>query len=127
MTDKPLELPAPLVAVDVDLRDEPMMPLAVDRLRDSRFAAVFDAEAFRAGVLLWCASWHQVPCGSLPTDEFHLAQLAGFGRDVGAWREVSEEALHGFVRCSDGRLYHPEVCDYALCMLTARRRGAQRA
>ena len=27
------------------------------------------SNAFRAGVLLWCAAWHQVPAGSLPDDD----------------------------------------------------------
>ena len=103
----------PLVPAEVDLRDFAYMPLDVVRLRDSDLAAVSTGEGFRAAVMLWCASWHQQPAASLPDDDRLLARLAGFGRDVGAWEEVSEEALRGFVKCSDGRLYHPVIADKA--------------
>lgn len=108
------ELPAPLVAAEVDLRDFQYMELDVRVLRDSRFAAQVSGDAFRAGVLLWCAAWHQVPCGSLPDDDIELANLAGYGRFVKEWRKVRDEALMGFVRCSDARLYHEAVCAKAM-------------
>ena len=108
------EAPAPFVAADVDLRDYPYMALDVVRLRDSTLAITASAEGFRAAVLLWCAAWHQVPAGSLPDDDRTLAHLAGFGRDVKSWMQVREEALHGFVACSDGRLYHPVVAEKAV-------------
>jgi hypothetical protein len=82
------------------------MELDVRRLRDSEFAAGVTGEAFRAGVLLWCAAWHQVPAASLPDNDTELANLAGYGRVVKEWRKVREQALTGFVKCSDGRLYH---------------------
>lgn len=106
-------LPSPLLAAEVDLRDFQYMELDVRVLRDSRFAAQVSGDAFRAGVLLWCASWHQVPAGSLLDDDIELANLAGYGRFVKEWRKVRAEALHGFVRCSDGRLYHRAVCEKA--------------
>jgi hypothetical protein len=71
-------------------------------------------DAFRAAVLLWCASWHQVPAASLPTDDRLLANLAGYGRDMAGWAEVRGDALRGFVECSDGRLYHRVVAEKAL-------------
>jgi hypothetical protein len=104
------QFPAPLVAAEVDLRDFQYMELDVRVLRDSRFAAQVSGDAFRAGVLLWCAAWHQVPCGSLPDDDIELANLAGYGRFIKEWRKVRDEALLGFVLCSDGRLYHELVC-----------------
>jgi hypothetical protein len=106
-------LPAPLTPPDCDLTDFEFMPLDVRRLRDSRFTAAADAEAFRAGVLLWCASWHQVPAASVPDDDVELAQLAGYGRVVKEWVKTRPEALHGWIRCSDGRLYHPVVAEKA--------------
>lgn len=105
--------PDPMVADDVDLRDFAYMPLDVVRFRDSDFAALIDAEGFRAGVLLWCAAWHQVPCGSLPNDDRVLANLAGYGRSVVEWEKVKEAALHGWVVCSNNRLYHPVVAEKA--------------
>ncbi|MDB5552827.1 MAG: Uncharacterized protein JWL86_2811 [Rhizobium sp.] len=104
----------PLTPPDLDLRDFDWMPLQVVRLRDSGIVVVASAEAFRAAVLLWCASWHQVPAASLPNDEKMLCSLAGFGRDVKAWRAISDDALHGYVECSDGRLYHPVIAGFAI-------------
>jgi hypothetical protein len=54
------------------------------------------------------------PAASLPADERLLANLAGYGRDMKGWAEVRDDALHGFVECSDGRLYHPVVAEKAL-------------
>jgi hypothetical protein len=106
--------PEPLTPSDLDLRDFEWMPLQVVRLRDSGIVVVASAEAFRAAVLLWCASWHQVPAASLPKDEKMLCSLAGFGRDLKTWRGLASEALHGFVECSDGRLYHPVIAEKAI-------------
>lgn len=106
--------PPPLVPAEVDLRDFQYMELDVRVLRDSRFAAQVSGDAFRAGVLLWCAAWHQVPAGSLPDDDIELASLAGYGRFFKEWRKVREEALMQFTLCSDGRLYHTTVCEKAM-------------
>lgn len=89
------------------------MPLDVVRLRDSDLAATETAEAFRAAVMLWCASWHQLPAASLPDDDRVLANLAGYGRVVKEWQKEREGALRGWVKCADGRLYHPVVAEKA--------------
>ena len=68
------QLPAPPVPVDADLTHYDDMPLEVRRLRDSGIAGVADAEAFRCGVLSWCAAWHQVPAGSLPAADADLCR-----------------------------------------------------
>jgi hypothetical protein len=115
-----MTLPAPLVAAEIDLRDFQYMELDVQLLRDSKFAAEVDAEAFRAGVLLWCAAWHQVPAGSLPDNDVELSNLAGFGRVVKEWRKVRDQALSLFVRCSDGRLYHPVIAEKAAAAWSAK-------
>jgi hypothetical protein len=104
----------PLVPNDVDLRGMPFMPLDVNRLRDSQLSISATGDEFRAAVLLWCASWNQVPAASLPDDELSLAAYAGYARDVKGWRKVRKGALRGFVMCSDGRWYHPVVADKAL-------------
>jgi hypothetical protein len=110
LTDR---LPEPLTPADCDLRDFAFMPLDVVRLRDSDLAATETAEAFRAAVLLWCASWHQLPAASLPDDDRVLANLAGYGRVVKEWQKEREGALRGWVKCEDGRLYHPVVAEKA--------------
>ncbi|MEQ6329219.1 DUF1376 domain-containing protein [Pseudomonas chengduensis] len=108
------DLPAPLVPADVDLRGLPFMPLDVNRLRDSDLAIEASGDEFRAAVLLWCASWNQVPAGSLPDAEQALAAYAGFGRDLKSWKKVRDGALRGFLKCADGRLYHPVVAEKAI-------------
>ncbi|MCR6734461.1 MAG: YdaU family protein [Afipia sp.] len=111
----------PLTPPELDLRDFPYMPLDVVRLRDSDLAVVASGEEFRTAVLLWCASWHQVPAASLPSDDRLLASLAGFGRDLKGWKAVREAALRGFVKCDDGRLYHPVIAEKAIEAGTKRR------
>jgi hypothetical protein len=106
-------MPAPLTPVDCDLRDFAFMPLDVVRLRDSDLAVTAEADEFRCAVLLWCASWHQVPAASLPDDDKILAQYAGYGRVVKEWMKVRTGALRGWVKCADGRLYHPVVAEKA--------------
>lgn len=105
---------APLTPADCDLQDFQYMPLDVRRLRDSDLAAMESPEACWAAVLLWSASWHQVPAGSLPDDDRVLANLAGYGRVVKEWKRVKDGALRGWVKCEDGRLYHPVVAEKAL-------------
>src|SRR4051812_27243663 len=93
----------PLVPPWVDLRDFDDMPLAVKRLRDSKFTAKVKPEEFRSGVLLWCAAWHQVPAGSLPDNDEELAQLAGYGYAIKEWKRVKQGALYGWQPATDGR------------------------
>lgn len=109
------DLPAPPVPADLDLRDCQWMPLDVVRLRDSDLAMVPDAEVFRVSVISWCVAWHQTPAASLPDDDAALARLLGFGRDIKGWRKVrSSGGLRGWIKHSDGRLYHPVVAAKAL-------------
>ena len=89
------------------------MPLDVVRLRDSGLTAKATGDEFRAAVLLWCASWHQHPAASLPDDDDELANLCGYGRAPKEWKKIREGALRGWVKCSDGRLYHPTVAEKA--------------
>ncbi|WP_096001739.1 DnaT-like ssDNA-binding domain-containing protein [Pseudomonas fluorescens] len=106
--------PEPPISPDVDLRGMPFMPLDVNRLRDSDLAIEATGEEFRAAVMLWCASWNQIPAGSLPNSDTALAAYAGFGRDVKGWKKVKSGALRGFIECSDDRLYHSVVTEKAM-------------
>lgn len=121
------DLPNPPVPADCDLTDFQYMELDVRRLRDSKFASTPNGDAFRAGVMLWCAAWHQVPAASLPDDDIELASLAGYGRmafSVKEWKKVRAEALTGFVKCSDGRLYHMVIAEKAVAAHASRERYA---
>jgi hypothetical protein len=110
------DLPSPLTPLECDLRDFAFMPLDVVRLRDSDLAADETPEACWAAVLLWCVSWHQVPASSLPDDDEWIAKRAKYwhkGKIDKDWKAVREGALRGWVKCSDGRLYHPVVSEKA--------------
>ena len=107
------DLPAPPVPADCDLRSFGYMPLDITRLFGSRFHAVANDAEWRAGVTLWAKSFHQVPAASIPDDDVELCRLAELGRDLKAWLKLREVALHGWIKCSDGRLYHPVVAQKA--------------
>lgn len=116
----------PPISADVDLRDFAFMPLDVTRLFNSRFHAVSNDAEWRAGVTLWCKSWQQVPCGSLPDDDIELCRLAELGRDLKAWRKVKTNALHGWLKCTDGRLYHPVVTEKAAEAWSKKRKASEK-
>jgi hypothetical protein len=101
----------PLTPPECDLRGLPFMPLDTVRLGDSDLVALSTGEEFKAAVILWCKAWVQVPAASLPDDDRVLAHLTGIGP---RWKKVREMALHGWVKCSDGRLYHPVIAEKAL-------------
>lgn len=101
---------APFTAPDCDLRDFAFMPLDATRLLDSDLFALATGDEFKAAIALWCKAWTQVPAGSLPDDDRVLAHLSRAGTK---WKKVKAMALRGFVKCDDGRLYHPVVCEKA--------------
>jgi len=107
------ELPNPLSPAECDLRDFPFMPVDIMRLFSSEFHARADDAEWRAGLTLWLKSFHQVPSGSIPDDDVSQARLAELGRDVKTWKKLKEMALYGWIKCSDGRLYHPVVAEKA--------------
>jgi uncharacterized protein YdaU (DUF1376 family) len=108
------DLPDPLMPADCDLRDFPTLMLDVHRLRRSKawLKAKRKPELGFYMMNLWTAAWHEVPTGSLEDDDDVLADLAMCDPDK--WREVREDALHGWVKCSDGRWYNPTVCEKAV-------------
>lgn len=107
-------LPAPLTPPDCDLRSLPYMPLEVERLRRSKAWL----QARRKPALgfyttnLWARSWHEVPAASLEDDDDVLADAAMCSPEE--WPNVRDAALRGWVKCEDGRLYHPVVAEKAL-------------
>jgi hypothetical protein len=117
------QLPPPPVPADCDLRQFPDMPLEVASLRDSDLRRRSTGDEFKAAIVLWCASWHQVPCGSLPDDDVELADLAGLGTgkpSVRTWQKLRGMALRGWFKASDGRLYHELMAKKALNGLEAK-------
>lgn len=109
-----MNIPEPMTPPECDLRGLEYMPLLGQRLFGSEFnTSATDAE-WRAGLTLWWAAWTQCPAASLPDEDAALCRLAELGRDLRAWRKVKSRALHGFLKCSDGRLYHPMLAEQAL-------------
>jgi hypothetical protein len=109
--DQPL--PPPPIPSDVNLQGMEYMPLYMERLRRSR-AMILAAAEPAAGFsmrLLWEESWFSLPAGSLEDDELQLAAAARCSR---AEFEIRRPiALYGWRLCSDGRLYHPVICEIA--------------
>lgn len=123
---KDSDYPAPLTPPYCDLRGNEWMPYYGNRLLNSDFdAKVSDAE-FRAAHNLWWSAWNQVPAASLPDDDAVLCKLAGLGRDMKSWRKVRNGALHGFVKCSDGRLYHKFLSEVAIDSYAKRLKAAEK-
>jgi hypothetical protein len=110
--------PAPPIPCDVDLRDFRFMPLDVVQLQNSETWAMADGSTAKALINLWTRAWHQVPAGSLPEDDSLLRTWAG----VPDWESVRRTALRGFIKCSDGRLYHRVICEKALAAWNERKR-----
>ncbi|WDZ97959.1 hypothetical protein Herbaro_09315 [Herbaspirillum sp. WKF16] len=111
------DLPQPLTPADCDLTGYRFMPLDVVRLKGSELASSYTPEACWAAMLLWCASWQHVPAGAIPDNDKWIADQAGYsqrGKIDRAWKGVRDGALHGWVKCSDGLLYHPVVAEKAL-------------
>ncbi|AJX91229.1 hypothetical protein BH02_3770 [Burkholderia pseudomallei] len=108
------ELPNPLTAADCDLRNFREMPIDVPRLLGSDLVHDESPEACWSAMLLWCVSWHEVPAGSVPDNDEWLAKRAGYwhkGKLDPTWNAVREGALHGWIKCNDGRLYHPVLAE----------------
>lgn len=102
--------PPPLTTAEIDLDGMPGFMLDTEQLRQSELWALSSGEEFKAAVGLWCRAWVQKPAGSLPNDDRLLAAWSGAGR---RWGKVRDMALRGFLLCSDGRLYHPVLCQDA--------------
>jgi hypothetical protein len=100
-------LPEPMTPKECDLRGMPYMPFDLLRLFDSDLYALSTGDEFKAAFTLWGKSFYQIPAGSLPSDDRLLEHLSGSKR----WKAVRDMALRGWVKCSDGRLYHKTVAE----------------
>lgn len=52
-----------------------------------------------------------MPAGSIPANPRTLADLAGFGADVGAWLSIEGRVLSAWTSCNDDRLYFEPLTD----------------
>lgn len=109
-----MNLPEPPVDPDFNLKGYSSFLFDTQRFLNSEFVLSSDPAAIGLGVILWAVAWQQLPCGSLPDDDAQLARLTGFGRDVASFRALKDAAMHGFIKCNDGRLYHRFLIETAL-------------
>jgi uncharacterized protein YdaU (DUF1376 family) len=98
------ERPAPLVESHVDCTDLDGFMLNVERLMASELVAVSSHEVVAAALFLWCRAWKQRPAASLPDDDRILSSFCRL--PLHRFRVLKAQVLRGFVKCSDGRLYH---------------------
>jgi uncharacterized protein YdaU (DUF1376 family) len=106
-----MSAPDPFTTPEIDLRDLDGFLLNAERLLASELWALSTGEEFKAAMGLWCRAWKQIPAGSLPNDERVLASFAGIA--PGRWAKVRTIAMRGWVLCSDGKFYHPVLCEDA--------------
>jgi hypothetical protein len=91
------------------------MPLKGDILFKSEAWVKSSHEARSATLRLWWHSFsHEVPSASLPDDDQLLCEYAGYGESTKAWLKVKSQAMRGWVKCGDGRLYHKVFAELAL-------------
>ena len=117
------EFPDPLTPPECDLRGMEWMPLDINRLLTSETWILGTAEECKAAVTLWCEAWRQVPSASLPDDDRMLAHLSRLGP---AWKRARDAVLRSWVKCSDGRIYHPVVAEKARSAWEAKLAQAER-
>ena len=106
-----MSLPAPLVGPDVDVRDLDGFMLNVERLMASELVALSSHEVVAACLFLWCRAWKQMPAASLPDDDRVIAAYSRLSQ--ARYRKLKTELLRGFMKCSDGRLYHRVLAEEA--------------
>lgn len=113
MTAKAADLPEPPLPTDLDLSSLEYMPLVIMKLRRSKawLKAKRRPELGFYMMNLWMVAWTEKPAASLDDDDDVLADAAMC--DPCRWEEVRELAMHGFYKCSNGRLYHPFLVEQA--------------
>lgn len=108
------QLPAPLTPADCDLRGLAWMPLNINALKGSKTWMRCKRDPSLAFYLinLWCAAWHELPAASLDDEDDFLCDVAQCSPRI--WPKVRDVLLSSWIRCSDGRIYHPYVATEAL-------------
>jgi hypothetical protein len=86
-------------------------PLEVARLRRSKAWLICKRRPELAFFMLnlWTAAWHERPAGSLEDDDDVLADAAMCSPE--RWAKVRADVMRGWVKATDGRLYHPVVAE----------------
>lgn len=111
------QLPAPLVPDGVRFKHAESFPLSGDLLRYGALVREPDARVFRAVVTLMEWAWRGKPAASIDDcgKDFHRL----IHEPPQWWRRHSAAVLAHFVKCSDGRYYHPDLAQRALALVAA--------
>lgn len=104
----------PPVPADMTFADFKSMPFEGERAFKSDSWINASPEGKVAMLRLWWGAFRQEPSGSLPDNDRVLAEIAGYGVAIEAWRQIRAEAMRGFRKATDGRLYHMFLCEMLL-------------
>jgi hypothetical protein len=85
--------------------------LNVERFLGSELVAISSHEVIAASVMLWCRAWKQTPAASLTDDDRVLAAFCRLPET--RFKKLRNDILRGFIKCSDGRLYHRVLANEA--------------
>lgn len=108
-------LPEPLTPPECDVRSHDWFALKFRQVRDSEFWLNASDRVRVVSFHLWGCAYEQVPAASLPDRDDRLADLAGYGMfGIEQWRSIRDDVLKAWVKCSDGRWYHPTLAEIAL-------------
>ena len=69
-------------------------------------------------LMLWAMSWRCTPTGALPGDDYLIA--ARIGMPLTMFQTYRETLLRGWIRHSDGKLYHETITERVVSMLAMR-------
>lgn len=121
------QLPPPLTPPECDVRSHDWFALKFRQVRDSEFWLNASDRVRVVSLHLWGCAYEQVPAASLPDRDDRLAELAGYGMfGLSQWREIRNEVLAAWIKCSDGRWYHPTLAEVALEAWSIRLKERQR-
>lgn len=107
-------LPAPLVPLECNMAGNDWFPFYFQRVRKSKWWRRASDLARARNIMLWGEAYQSTPAGSMPDDDDDLAEAAGFGMDIDAFLAVKDEIMSPWTMCSDGRWYHPTLCEVVM-------------
>jgi hypothetical protein len=121
----PNELPHPPYPADLRARGF-TFPLDWELLEQSKtWKLTQDRRHLRPWLMmLWAVSWKNAPCGSFDDDDEDIA--LSIGMDLPTFQANREVLMRGWVRHSDGRLYHTALTKIVLAMADKREKDRAR-
>lgn len=116
-------LPAPPYPADTQSKGW-WFNVDMPRIRQSDTWALCPREIRPWLLLLWCTAWDQRPCGSLPADPLLIAARIDMPETLFITHQLA--MLRGWVRHTDGKLYHAVITEQVLHVIAMRERDRLR-